>query len=57
MKKVFRELLILNGVDPETMTSVQIKEQIEAEKKSKNKISLKDMLDKLEAEHKSLKDK
>ena len=56
MKKVFRELLILNGVDPETMTSVQIKEQIEAEKKSKNKISLKDMLDKLEAEHKSQKD-
>ncbi len=38
------------------MTSVQIKEQIEAEKKSKNKISLKDMLDKLEAEHKSQRD-
>ncbi len=52
MKKVFKELMILNGIDPETMTSHRVKEEIEAEKKKGKKLSLSEVLDELEKKSK-----
>ncbi len=48
MKKVFKELMILNGIDPETMTSVRVRDEVEAEKKKGKKLSLREVLDELE---------
>ena len=51
IKKVFRELMILNGIDPETMTSLKVRDEVEEEKKKGKKISLSEVLDRLEKEH------
>ncbi len=48
MKRVFKELMLLHGIDPATMTSITEKKSVK-----KQPVSLKDMLDTLEAQHKA----
>lgn len=56
MKKVFKELMILNGIDPETMTSLRVRDEVAAEKKKGKKLSLSAVLDELEKKNRSEED-